>query len=71
MLGGLVQGLDLGDEEQLVAAGHGHAQDQLEEAGHLLYGEQGPRGGDGGDGETVPSDTVLAQIMPVEKSSFF
>ena len=71
MLGGLVQGLNLGDEEQLVAAGHGHAQDQLEEAGHLLYGEHGPGGGDGGDGETVPSHTVLAQIMPVEKSSFF
>ena len=34
MLGRLVQGLDLGDEEELVAAGHGHAQDQLEEPGH-------------------------------------
>ena len=64
MLGGLVQGLNLGDEEQLVAAGHGHAQDQLQEAGHLLHGERGPGGGDGGDRETVSSDTVLAQIMP-------
>ena len=34
MLGRLVQGLDLGDEEELVAAGHGHAQDQLKEPGH-------------------------------------
>ena len=34
MLGRLVQGLDLGDEEELVAAGHSHTQDQLEEPGH-------------------------------------
>ena len=33
MLGGLVQGLDLTDEQDLVAAGDGHAQDQLQEAG--------------------------------------
>ena len=64
MLGGLVQGLDLGYEQQLVAAGDRHTQDQLQEAGHLLYGERGPGGGDGGDRETVSRDTVLAQIMP-------
>ena len=46
MLGCLVQGLDLGDEEELVAAGHSHAQDQLEEAGHLLHWERDSRGGD-------------------------
>lgn len=67
MLGGLVEGLDLGDEEQLVAASHRHAQDQLQEAGHVLHGERGAGGGDGGDGEAVPRDTVLAQIMPVKK----
>ena len=64
MLGGLVQGLNLGDEEQLVAACDRHAQDQLEEAGHLLHGERGAGGGDGGDRETVSRDTILAQIMP-------
>ena len=69
MLRGLVQRLDLADEEQLVAAGHGHAQDQLEEAGHLLHWERDPGSRDGGDGETIPSNTVLAKIMPEEKRS--
>ena len=46
MLGCLVQGLDLGDKEQLVAAGHSHAQDQLEEAGHLLHWEHDSGSGD-------------------------
>ena len=69
MLGGLVQGLDLGDKEELVAAGHSHAQDQLEEAGHLLHWERDPGSRDGGDGETIPSNTVLAKIMPEEKRS--
>ena len=37
MLGGFVQALDLVDEQLLVVAGHGHAQDQLEEAGDILH----------------------------------
>ena len=69
-MGRLVQGLDLVDEQQLVVAGHGHAQDQLQEPGHVLHRKtrvhlRSTSGRNVGDGQIVPSDTFLTEIVSV------
>ena len=65
MLSGLVQGLDLADEEHLVAAGHGHAQDQLKEAGDVVEPDVLFRlGGEVWDGK-VAGNTVLSEVVGV------
>ena len=65
MLSGFVQGLDLTDEEDLVAAGHGHAQDQLQEAGDdVLADDDVGAGGEIWHGE-VAGYTVLSEIVTI------
>ena len=64
MLSGLVQGLDLTDEEDLVAAGHGHAQDQLQEAGDDVLADDDVGAGEIWDGE-VAGYTVLSEIVTI------
>ena len=63
MLGCLVQALDLVDEQLLVVAGHGHAQDQLEEAGDILHLENIIVGWNVGDWQIVSADALLTQIV--------
>ena len=65
MLGGLVQGLDLADEEDLVAAGHGHAQDQLQKAGDVVEPNVLVRVGREIWHREVAGNTVLGEVVGV------